>query len=266
MLLGFLDNTELVHKCKRYQPQSSSPCTLRSAGWVTCHLSKGWKLVGGRPQPWLSCKQVHDGPLTRHPADAKMSVTLHLLLQDMTGRFFGSSWVVEWAPGHYADVAHSWESYRAARAAMAASLSVQQVRDKASVCYCWKPPPFSAARPVLANPPSWEEQVPSRGSTAGLCPAESSVKVAPKYQMGLCQCQFVKYRHELSPEPDQLSLRSRLKKESSHQMTGQASFWSAAVGAAGTKLRLLQGTSHAHCCIAEPAASALPHPPFLPPT
>ena len=121
------------------------------------------------PQPWLFCKQVHDGRLPPHPADVKTSVTLHPVLQDISGRFFGSSWVVEWAPGHYADVAHAWESYRAARTALAAAhINVQQVRSSV-----FTP---THAQPLLAKPGPrpWQH-----------CTVFSrSVRVYLKYQTG----------------------------------------------------------------------------------
>ena len=54
------------------------------------------------------------------------------LMKAVVARHFSHSWVLPWAPGHFADVSLHWQSYRAARNALGAALTPAMARQFAA--------------------------------------------------------------------------------------------------------------------------------------
>lgn len=54
------------------------------------------------------------------------------LMRTLADRHFADAWVVAWGPGFYTDLAVEWDSFRAARSALAGAVSVSRARDAAS--------------------------------------------------------------------------------------------------------------------------------------
>ena len=53
--------------------------------------------------------------------------TLHRdgsLMRTLVDRHFADNWVVAWGPGFYTDLAVEWDSFRAARAALAGTMLI----------------------------------------------------------------------------------------------------------------------------------------------
>ena len=53
-------------------------------------------------------------------------------MKAVVARHFSHSWVLPWAPGHFADMSLRWQSYRAARNALGAALTPARVRQLAA--------------------------------------------------------------------------------------------------------------------------------------
>ena len=119
-----------------------SVCSLTPAGYPEQYLArcKLFKAILGS----IIIQGVSKPPsaLHQHASAQQLYITLYFipealhgdnaLMKAVVARYFSRSWVLPWAPGHFADVSLHWQRYRAARNALSATLTPAMARQLAA--------------------------------------------------------------------------------------------------------------------------------------